>query len=292
MNELAKSNEVTQLAELNKYDLTFGDEPPQMPSEIGMGSIKVDNSRAEFIMSDDTIVSDFEAHVIFWYETRNFYPEIYSKDNKALCQSLDGKHPHYGIEMLEGECKHCPQNQFGSRGKGRACRHGINLILLLDDYEMPLKLSCAQTSVMPTGVLVQWLSNVKYEVKDKIGSNRYQYARAKFSLESKQFTSGTAAILQVRTVSVLDPSGDGMEKIGHLAQWWDKVHTAWVQSCQGAASDAESASERKVETAKAIKTMVTVESMREQLKDEGFKSAPSQASIDFEDAPDDSDIPF
>ncbi len=63
------------------------------------------------------------------------------------CSSYDGKE---GIDRVTGdirECVNCPYNQFGSDGKGKACKNTHRLFILREGNPIPLILSLPPTSI-------------------------------------------------------------------------------------------------------------------------------------------------
>lgn len=63
------------------------------------------------------------------------------------CASYDGKE---GIDRVTGdirECVNCPYNQFGSDGKGKACKNTHRLFILREGNPIPLILSLPPTSI-------------------------------------------------------------------------------------------------------------------------------------------------
>ncbi|WP_026486700.1 hypothetical protein [Caldanaerobius polysaccharolyticus] len=111
-------------------------------------------------------------------------------NNPPDCSSLDGK---IGVGSPGGNCKTCPYNQFGSDGKGKACKNMHRVYILRNGDVFPLLLTLPPTSIKPFAdylakrVITKGLRS--YEVVTKItlkkatNTSGIVYSQAQFTLE-------------------------------------------------------------------------------------------------------------
>ena len=67
---------------------------------------------------------------------RAYYDTDYDAENASspTCYSFDGDRPHPDADEPQGEtCAACPWNEFGTKGKGKACKEGSRMALILAD---------------------------------------------------------------------------------------------------------------------------------------------------------------
>ena len=111
----------------------------------------------EFKFPDGTKSKEFEGVIVDFVSTSFFYEGAYDPNNIAppACFAI-GTNP---LQMVPSEnspvkqsdsCKGCPMNEFGSAGKGKACKNGRLLAVLPPDAdaETPIWL----LKVSPTGI--------------------------------------------------------------------------------------------------------------------------------------------
>jgi hypothetical protein len=87
------------------------------------------------LIVDGVPVPGGEAEVIVLAQQgeRSYYPGAYdpSKPQVPACYSFDGEVPHPEAgDPQHTSCEGCPQNEWGSKGKGKACREGTRVAIL------------------------------------------------------------------------------------------------------------------------------------------------------------------
>lgn len=91
-----------------------------------------------------------EGVILYNHSTFAYWPENENEeaDENAppQCQSLDGK---LGHGDPGGLCASCGYNQFGSRGKGKACKNMRMLYFLRSGDYMPIQIALPPTSIKP-----------------------------------------------------------------------------------------------------------------------------------------------
>lgn len=95
-----------------------------------------------------TYVSEIEGIILYNHDANAYWPEgsEYDDNTPPQCQSMDGKQGCGNPGML---CASCGYNQFGTSGKGKACKNMRMLYILRDEEFMPLQLALPPTSIRP-----------------------------------------------------------------------------------------------------------------------------------------------
>lgn len=120
----------------------------------GLGSISFDNVRMPAAGSvafelpgedDDSPISTTEINgvIVDHHPVNAYWGAEYGGSQAAApdCSSLDGKRGNLG------ECASCPHNQYGSKGRGKACKNMHRLYILTSGSPAPVIMS-----VPPTGI--------------------------------------------------------------------------------------------------------------------------------------------
>lgn len=122
-----------------------------------------------------------------------YWAEKYSGGNaQPDCSSYDGKK---GVLRETGEvmdCASCPYNQFGSDGRGKACKNVHRLYILRENNPVPIILALPPTSLksfrdyIGKKVLLKGLrcyqAVTKITLKKEVNADNVQYSRAVFTL--------------------------------------------------------------------------------------------------------------
>ncbi|MDD4986627.1 MAG: hypothetical protein PHQ43_12775 [Dehalococcoidales bacterium] len=83
--------------------------------------------------------------VIYFRNQNGYWKEAYDgQSNPPDCASNDGV---VGVGDPGGECALCPLNQYGSDGKGKACKNMRTLFILREADVLPLVLTLPPTSL-------------------------------------------------------------------------------------------------------------------------------------------------
>lgn len=119
---------------------------PTLKAKVGSGGVKV------FTISNgnrDIIVESFRGVIIAHHKNNALFEG--SGDEKMntppICSSTDGI---LGADHRTGECKNCetcPYNEFGSAGKGKACKNMHRLYILVEGSPIPVTLTIPPTSL-------------------------------------------------------------------------------------------------------------------------------------------------
>lgn len=95
-----------------------------------------------------TYVSEIEGIILCNHDANAYWPEgsEYDDNTPPQCQSMDGKQGCGNPGLL---CASCGYNEFGTSGKGKACKNIRMLYILQDGEFMPLQLALPPTSIKP-----------------------------------------------------------------------------------------------------------------------------------------------
>lgn len=86
--------------------------------------------------------------ILFNHSSNAYWPagSEYGDDTNPICSSVDGK---MGYGDPGGSCADCALNEFGTDGKGKACKNMRQLYLLRSGDFLPLQLTLSPTSIKP-----------------------------------------------------------------------------------------------------------------------------------------------
>ena len=119
---------------------------PTLKAKVGSGGVKV------FTITNgnrDIVVEKFRGVIIAHHKNNALFES--SEDDRMntppICSSTDGI---AGINHKTGErrdCENCPYNEFGTSGKGKACKNMHRLYILVEGSPIPVTLSIPPTSL-------------------------------------------------------------------------------------------------------------------------------------------------
>jgi len=112
----------------------------QKLSQLSVGANLISFKGGQLIV-EGNVVPGGEAQVIVLAQQgeRSYYEGAFdaSKPQVPACYSFDGEQPHpEASDPQNGTCEDCPMNEWGSKGKGKACREGTRVAVL--PANMPL----------------------------------------------------------------------------------------------------------------------------------------------------------
>jgi len=149
-NEVPATKETFALS----TDMNFGDELQGLKLVYERIKVPAGGGLAYEVPGDDAespdMVKEFKAVVLHSHPVNAFYKEKFNGGNESPdCSSTDGK---MGTDKETGEikqCKHCPNNQWGSGEgeKGKACKEKRRMFLLLEGNVIPVVFTLPTTSI-------------------------------------------------------------------------------------------------------------------------------------------------
>lgn len=203
----------------------------RVPTDAPLPTIEILRESQQYRLPSGELSKSFEGHVLFWHEANVFWSHAFGEGDTSFpdCASSDGIAPDGGEDPLEGPCRGCPNNEYGSAidsGRGKACQNLIRLYLILDGHRLPVILKAPPSSLGKKESLVKWLTNA---INEGLGG-RYQTIRARFGLRKKEFDKYTASVIEVETVRVLDAAKDAneLQRLGKMFTEVQKYHGARV----------------------------------------------------------------
>lgn len=145
-----------------------------------------------FLMPDGEKIQDFEGIILDLNRANAYWQESFSESGGGTppdCSSLDGINADLNSDdcpSLTGQCgsgpkPECPMNQFGSAGRGKACKNLKRVHIILDGHQLPLRLTLPPTSIKALDLYVSLLASTGLA---------YQKAVTKFSLKETQNKEG------------------------------------------------------------------------------------------------------
>lgn len=128
---MSESTAVVSVEELVKQQLAL---QQQKMAQMSVGANLISFKGGQLLV-DGLPVPGGEAEVIVLAQQgeRSYYegPFDPSKPQVPACYSFDGEKPHpEAQDPQHTTCEGCPQNAWGSKGKGKACREGTRVALL------------------------------------------------------------------------------------------------------------------------------------------------------------------
>lgn len=157
-NEVAKVN--NEVADFRVQSLTARAAEELKGLKLQYPMLKIPSGGALYFEVDDEPVKEL-AGVIIHHGPRNVYyaTEFDGSSNPPDCSSKDGivgfeKIPEENLvdgesEYIQKECVTCPLNQFGSDGRGKACKEKHQLYILVSDQVIPFSFLLPVSSTTP-----------------------------------------------------------------------------------------------------------------------------------------------
>lgn len=176
---------------------------------------------------DPDLVQSFDAIIVDMRTTRRYYARAFGEGENSGpdCSSPDGK---IGVgPMFPGQmCETCTMNQWGSKGKGKACGERRLLFLMLPGNLLPVTLDLPSTAIKPLR---------EYVLKIGGAGVPFYGAVTRFGLKIVQNAAGIN--FTVPTFS-LAPNGRLVEEQVEQMRGLHEIIKTQIQT-QGAASRAE-----------------------------------------------------
>ena len=111
-------------------------------SIFDLPNVKLPTGGGQTWQSDLGLDSSFEVIILKWHDSRSYWPNAFSGKTPPSCWSADG------VIGTDGtDCTTCEKAQYGSKGRGQACKLTRNLFLLLPDRILPVILTLPPTSI-------------------------------------------------------------------------------------------------------------------------------------------------
>jgi len=85
-----------------------------------------------------------DAIIVAWNDCRGYWPGEFGGSEPPVCSSNDSV---TGYGEPGGVCRDCPLAEFGSSGKGQACKEMRRLYLLMPGELFPIRLTLPPTSI-------------------------------------------------------------------------------------------------------------------------------------------------
>lgn len=145
-----------------------------------------------FQMPDGEKLQEFTGIILDLNRANAYWKESFGDSGGGTppdCSSIDGINADLNTEECPsptGKCGHgkqpeCPNNRFGSAGRGKACKNLKRVHIILEGHKMPLRLTLPPTSIKALDIYVSLLASKGYP---------YQRAETNFGLKESQNKEG------------------------------------------------------------------------------------------------------
>ena len=195
MDQATESTAVVSIEEQIKAQLAIQQEKStQMQGRVNLISFKGGQ-----LSIGGTPIPNSEADVIVLanqYE-RAYYPGAFdpSKPQVPVCYSFDGREPHPASgDPQSAGCETCAQNEWGSKGKGKACREGARVMVV------PVTIPLANAPLYQASFPITSVGSVKefFDRAANSGKLSGQYkARLKVVPDARSFFKASLTMLDV-----------------------------------------------------------------------------------------------
>jgi len=148
-------------------------------------TIKILHQAQLFEMPSGEKVPEFEGIIIDASMANSWWEISYDEaggGNIPDCFSLDGVVPSHDSDNKQSDdCASCPQNQFGSDGRGKACKNMKRVFIIMDGETFPYRLTVPPSNLKGIDKYITFLSSKGVP---------YQLARTKFTLNEDKNQDG------------------------------------------------------------------------------------------------------
>jgi len=161
-----------------------------------------------FQMPDEELVQSFEGIVVDHTPANAWWEKSFAESGGGVrpsCSSLDGV---TGFRINEPEktisCATCPSNQFGSEGRGKACKNMKRIAVLIPGHLLPFRLTAPPTSIKAVDSYLTALTDLR---------RPFCAMKTEFSLERGISADGFEfSLLVLRAIGIVTP-----EEFGQVA---------------------------------------------------------------------------
>ena len=178
-------------------------------------TFKCPSGGGKFFACDDEEmppISEIEGIIISAHYNNVYWSTPMGEGNREPdCVSRDGLSGWYTEdgEITERSCAACPYNKMGSapKGRGKACRNRVELLMLVEGSALPVKISVPTMSVenygryytrelIPRGVKNPWQVSTKITLKNTANAAGTKYAQMVFSCTGRTDDAQMAELIR------------------------------------------------------------------------------------------------
>jgi hypothetical protein len=140
-----------------------------------------------------TSIEPLSVIILGWRWINRYYPGVFdaadikSPECWAVGEEPDNLAPNGGEDQQHTDCASCPQNKFGSSGKGKACRNGARIAMVAADLKSDIVyFDVAPTTIKSFSETISKLTSNKTHPLQAIVEvdidTKVSYAKANFTL--------------------------------------------------------------------------------------------------------------
>lgn len=193
--------------------------------EPRLPQIKIIHQGQIFEMPDGTKETQFSGIILDLNRANAYWIESFQESGGGTppdCSSLDGISADLNADNCPsptGKCglgskPECPMNQFGSAGRGKACKNLKRVHVILDGHQLPLRLTLPPTSIKAIDLYVSLLASKGIP---------YQLANTEFKLKEAQNKEGIKySELVLNTVETITGPAE-VEKLKKMYRGWKPI---------------------------------------------------------------------
>lgn len=116
-----------------------------------------------FTMPDEEQVKEFEGIILDTNRINAWWEQSYDDSGGGTppqCFSMNGIEPDKGCEMVQASgCSECDKNQFGSDGRGKACKNMKRVHIILKGEMLPQRLTLPPSNLKAIDMYISLLTS-------------------------------------------------------------------------------------------------------------------------------------
>jgi len=130
----------------------------EMNDELVTTSSRISNSGKSFTLPDGTVMgAKMELVILGYIDASALYPATFDPNSHEppICYAIGKANsamiPHPKVDKPEADtCEECPNNEYGSRGNGKACKNEYQVAVVVPGHcETPIVLGISATGRAP-----------------------------------------------------------------------------------------------------------------------------------------------
>lgn len=172
--------------------------------------ITIDKDRCRFDDGSETSAEAMEGHILYMQTYNKYFDHVFDPSNPEppTCSSSNAIEPDGGTDPQPGPCAACQYNRFvdldGQGHRGKPCQNRMLVFFYRAGDAIPSVIDLSPPSLnakLDNGIM-KFASRAMNACSAAGTEACYQLARAKLTLQSKSFSRGSTALLNVKVQKV------------------------------------------------------------------------------------------
>jgi len=160
--------------------------------------VKVIHQGQLFEMPDGKKVEGFSGVIIDASRANSWWEVSFDEGgggNIPDCFSLDGIVPSHDSDKKQSDdCATCPRNQYGSDGRGKACKNMKRLFIVVDGENFPYRLTVPPSNIKGIDKYITFLSSkgipyqlarTNFTLVEETNKDNIEYSKIVYKMEGK-----------------------------------------------------------------------------------------------------------